>query len=108
MAGRSGRPERSSGNKVGAWELTASPKTLSGAWGTLASASRIAWQVARHQSWGPNVMQRILGLADSAEVSAKVQQDGFHGTGSDIDAEEQGFHVILRAAAPIGRQRAAR
>jgi hypothetical protein len=37
---------------------------------------------------GPNVMQRIFGLADSAQVSAKVQQDGFHGTGSDIDAEE--------------------
>jgi hypothetical protein len=33
-------------------------------------------------------VQRILGLADRAEVSAKVQQDGFHGTGSDIDAEE--------------------
>jgi hypothetical protein len=33
-------------------------------------------------------MQRIFGLADSAQVPAKVQQDGFHGAGSDIDAEE--------------------
>jgi hypothetical protein len=33
-------------------------------------------------------MQRVFGLADSTEVSAKVQQDGFHGAGSDIDAEE--------------------
>jgi hypothetical protein len=33
-------------------------------------------------------MEWILGLADGAEVSAKVQQDGFHGAGSDIDAEE--------------------
>jgi hypothetical protein len=37
---------------------------------------------------GPNVMERVFGLADGAEVSAKVQQDGFHGTGSGIDAEE--------------------
>jgi hypothetical protein len=33
-------------------------------------------------------MQRVFSLADRAEVSAKVQQDGFHGAGSDIDAEE--------------------
>jgi hypothetical protein len=33
-------------------------------------------------------MQRIFGLADRAEVSAKVQQDGFHGAGSGIDAEQ--------------------
>jgi hypothetical protein len=33
-------------------------------------------------------MQRIFGLADRAQVSVKVQKDGFHGTGSDIDAEE--------------------
>jgi hypothetical protein len=33
-------------------------------------------------------MERIFGLASGAEASAKVQQDGFHGTGSDIDAEE--------------------
>jgi hypothetical protein len=33
-------------------------------------------------------MQRIFGLADRAQVSAKIQQDGLHGAGSDIDAEE--------------------
>jgi hypothetical protein len=33
------------------------------------------------------VVQRIFGLADGAEVAAQVQQDGFHGAGSDIDAE---------------------
>jgi hypothetical protein len=33
-------------------------------------------------------MERILGLADGAEASAKVQQDGLRRTGSDIDAEE--------------------
>jgi hypothetical protein len=32
-------------------------------------------------------MQRVFGLADSAEFSVKVQQDGFHGAGSEIDAE---------------------
>jgi len=33
-------------------------------------------------------MERIFGVADGAKASAKVQQDGFHGTGSDIDAEK--------------------
>jgi hypothetical protein len=33
-------------------------------------------------------MERIFGLADGAEVSAQVQQDGFHGTGSGIEAEQ--------------------
>jgi hypothetical protein len=33
-------------------------------------------------------MQRIFGLAGGAEVSVKVQQDGFHGTGAGIDAEK--------------------
>jgi hypothetical protein len=37
---------------------------------------------------GPDVVERIFGLADRAQVSAKVQQDGFHGAGSDIDAEQ--------------------
>jgi hypothetical protein len=33
-------------------------------------------------------MQRILALAGGAELAAKVQQDGFYGTGSDIDAQQ--------------------
>jgi len=33
-------------------------------------------------------MKRILRLANRAEVSAKVQQDGFGGAGSNIDAEQ--------------------
>jgi hypothetical protein len=33
-------------------------------------------------------MKRILGMADSAQVSAKVQQDSFGGAGSYIDAEQ--------------------
>jgi hypothetical protein len=40
-------------------------------------------------------MQRILRLADGAEVSAKVQKNGLHGTGSGIDSEKQWFHVVL-------------
>jgi hypothetical protein len=36
----------------------------------------------------PDVVERIFGLTSGAEVPAKVQQDGFHGAGSDIDAEE--------------------
>jgi hypothetical protein len=33
-------------------------------------------------------MERILCLADGAEISAKIQQDGLYGTGPDIDSEE--------------------
>jgi hypothetical protein len=40
-------------------------------------------------------MERILLLTNCAEVPAQVQQDGFYGTGSGIDAEQQLFHVIL-------------
>jgi len=44
-------------------------------------------------------MKRIFGLADGAEVSAKVQKNGLHGTGSGIDSEQQWFHVVLSTAA---------
>jgi hypothetical protein len=37
---------------------------------------------------GSKVMQRVFGLPSRTEVTAKIQQDGFHGTGSDVDAEE--------------------
>jgi hypothetical protein len=33
-------------------------------------------------------MQRVFSLANRAQVSAKVQQHGFHGAGSYIDAEQ--------------------
>jgi len=49
------------------------------------------------------MMQRILRLADSAEVSAKVQKNGLHGTGSGIDSEQQWFHIVLSSAALTGR-----
>ena len=48
-------------------------------------------------------MQRILRLANGAEVSAKVQKNGLHGTGSGIDSEQQWFHVVLSPAALAGR-----
>jgi hypothetical protein len=32
-------------------------------------------------------MQRVFRAADGAQVAAKVQQDGFHRTGSGIDAK---------------------
>lgn len=38
---------------------------------------------------GAKVMQRILCLADSAEVPAKVQKNGLYGTGSSIDSEQK-------------------
>ncbi len=52
---------------------------------------------------GAKVMQRILRLANGAEVSAKVQKNGLHGTGSGIDSEQQWFHVVLSTAALVGR-----
>jgi hypothetical protein len=36
----------------------------------------------------PKMMERIVRLADSADVSAKVEKDGLYGAGSGIDAEE--------------------
>jgi hypothetical protein len=41
------------------------------------------------------MMEQILLLADGAEVTAEVQQDGFYGTGSGINTQQQWFHDIL-------------
>jgi len=44
---------------------------------------------------GSKMMEQILLLADGAEVTAEVQQDGFYGTGSGINTQQQWFHDIL-------------